>query len=613
MGKAKALGAALRAVCVLLKCTLALALCFLCRVLVLKDSYALYFFASVLLAVPMAAYSCARSTLKKEHSLRLYNPGSHLYRLARRRWPQYVLHVATSCVLALVLAVYVATLSPAEGLACAVTLPSVLLAHLLLTRFAGRVYRKKYAEYRTSLWKDLATVAAGALLYSFLVCKFGGVDVTRSGIFHKNQLAAVADGILRGINTVTYALLNNDLALELASPFYLAVSIFMLQGGILFLALSRFFLCWFLPPGRIRSVFLPLARPTEQELPAAACNNPDEKQGKPVAGFVFLRSGAFCLSVSAVSALLVASLAWVCAHDDWARVAVDKTTLIAEQVGSEVCRIGTAAKYALLGAEFTAETKTELEAAVNSYFNQMTAKTDDYLDWYYSLGREYTELFTFLAGALENQVEQKVGEFLDTNLEEKLSPGYDLEERLGSIYDENLAEFQKARDVLFKENRIQNPNGLMQVQIRTTLPDVIQRTEKPDGILSGRQKFIVTATGGAVAGVATGIVTKKLLTKLSTKLTQKAAAKAVATAAKSAVTKGASKALTSALGGAVAGLAAGPAGAVVGVVVGVATTFGLDKLLLEIDEATSRDDYKADILECIEEERLFYLAAVQSL
>lgn len=591
------------------KCLLALVVCIVCRALVIRDNYILYFVAVILLAVPMAVYSCAKTMLRKEFSLKHYNPKSAMYKMAKKRWPIYTLHIVASCLLSFVLAVYVATFSRSEGLACAVTLPIVLVVHMLVTKLAEQTYKKKYAEYHSSFWKDIVILIAGALLYSFLVCQFGGVDVAREDVFQVNKIAFVIDGILRGINTVTYALLNNDLVMELASPFYLALSIFTLQGGILFLALTRFFLCWFLPKDRMNSVFIPVTNLLKKIDSNDKRENPPKKIGK----FFIGQKIAFFSATLTFAVLLQLGLWWACTHENWAKLAVDKTTLIAEQVGNEVCRIGTSAKYALLGEEFEAKTKEELGNAVNTYFDQMVQKTDNYLDWYYSLGREYTELFTFLAGVVENQVEEKVAEFLDKNMESQISPGYDLEEQLGTIYDNNFQKFQDAKELLFQQNRIENPNGLFHVEIKTTLPDVIQRVDKPEGIMTGKQKFIVTTAGGTVAGVATGIVTKKLLAKLSTKLTQKAATKAVTTAAKSAVKKGASKAISSALSGAVAGLAAGPAGAVVGVVVGVATTFGLDKLLLEIDELTNRNDYKADIISCIEEERMFYLDLVNNL
>ena len=75
--------------------------------------------------------------------------------------------------------------------------------------------------------------------------KFDGVPSINTEEFTVNKIAFLIDGIMEGINTVTYALLNNDLVKEFSSPIYLAVAIFALQGGILFYSLSRVFLCCF--------------------------------------------------------------------------------------------------------------------------------------------------------------------------------------------------------------------------------------------------------------------------------------------------------------------------------------------------------------------------------
>lgn len=585
-------------IAIITKCIVAFLLLLLCRNLVLKDNYVLYFFAVLLIATPLTIFSCARTMLHKEHVIKYYQPKSIAYKFASNKWLSYVFNILISCLLSFILSVFIATLSKAEALACLVTLPSILILHIIILQFAKKIYKEKYIEYRSTFWKDFVVTIAGAFLYSFLVCKFGGISPIHTEEFTANKIAFVIDGIMEGINTVSYALLNNDLVLELSSPIYFAIAIFTLQGGILFYSLSRFFLCCFLSLDRIESIFLPVKR-TEKNISSKKTQ--------------VIQTVIFCISLIISTSLIQFGLDKLLNYKNWAKIAVDKTTLIAEQVGNEVCRIGTSAKYALLGTEFTAETKVELEIAVNKYFEEMESNVDDYLDWYYSLGREYSELFLFLMGTVENQIEEKTAEFLNKNMEEKLSPDYDLEENLENIYNKNYEKFQKAKELLFKENRIENPNGLFQVQIKTTLPDIIQKAEKPEAFISGAQKFIVSAAGGTVAGVATTYITKKVLTKLSTKMTQIAATKAVTKAATSAASKGFSKAISSALSGAIAGLAAGPAGTVIGTIIGVATTFGIDKLLLEIDELTNREAYRQDILSCIEEEKQFYINLVRSL
>ena len=47
--------------------------------------------------------------------------------------------------------------------------------------------------------------------------------------------------------------------------------------------------------------------------------------------------------------------------------------------------------------------------------------------------REYSELYTYVIGIIEDQVEEKAVEFINKHLTEKLSPNYDLDTKLEKI------------------------------------------------------------------------------------------------------------------------------------------------------------------------------------
>ena len=70
-------------------------------------------------------------------------------------------------------------------------------------------------------------------------------------------------------------------------------------------------------------------------------------------------------------------------------------------------------------------------------FDEMEENVDKYLDWYYSLDREYSELYTYVIGIIEDQVEEKAVEFINKHLTEKLSPNYDLDTKLEKIINYN--------------------------------------------------------------------------------------------------------------------------------------------------------------------------------
>ena len=499
--------------------------------------------------------------------------------------------------MAIILSIFIATLSKAEILASLTTLLSILILHLLILKLTKSIFKEEYREYRSSFLQALLVITAGAILYSFLVCKFGGVPSNNTEEFTVNKIAFLIDGMMEGINTVTYALLNNDLVKEFSSPIYLAVAIFALQGGILFYSLSRVFLCCFLPAKRIKSIFYPIS--VEKNI----------KHSKLQSSQTII----FFISLIVIFTGLQFCLYKICTYKNLVKITIDKTTLITEKVENEVYRIGTSAKCILLEETFTAETKEELENEVNNYFDEMEENVDKYLDWYYSLNREYSELYTYVIGIIEDQVEEKAVEFINKHLTEKLSPNYDLDTKLEKIINYKYKEFQKAKELLFKENRINNPSKTFSVPIKTKFTDIVEKTEKPNFFISGTKKFTISVTGGIIVGVTTGIATKKIIKKLSTKMSQKAATKVVTKVATTATKKGISKTVGGAISGAAVGSIAGPVGAVMGTVVGVLAPFAIDKIFIEVDEYKNRESYKQDIISCIQEERQNYLNIIASL
>ncbi|MFP4333655.1 MAG: hypothetical protein ACLFQJ_10185, partial [Campylobacterales bacterium] len=94
-------------------------------------------------------------------------------------------------------------------------------------------------------------------------------------------------------------------------------------------------------------------------------------------------------------------------------------------------------------------------------------------------------------------------------------------------------------------------------------------------------------------------VAKKVVTKIATKVAAKVAAKTTIKAGGS-IVAGASS-------GALAGLVCGPAAAVCstvgGVVGGVGAWLAIDKAVIEVDQALTEDDFRADIVSAIDDSK----------
>jgi len=375
----------------------------------------------------------------------------------------------------------------------------------------------------------------------------------------------------------------------------MVLSIIVLQGGILFISLSRFFQFFFLEKKRRKSVFIPVKILDAENENVSLPENQGKKNRIGLIFFIF-----FFFIFAAISL----SLYIFSANDQRIKYINDKTTFLTEQIADGIYRLGTASKLATLGKEFNASTKEELLKLVNEYFNEMISNTDTYLDWYYSLSHEYSELATFIAGVATNKLEEKTMEFINKHMEDKLSPEYDLNSELQFVYNNLYQEFDKAKNLILQENKIEHGNSMQSIVIKTNPSEIYKATE-PQKIIDGKVKASLSLGVGLSAGIATRYVTKKLLKKLSTKLTTKAATKLVTTTAKTTVSKG----VASTIGGAI-GTAAGPVGTIVGTGIGLGIGILVDKLIINVDEAINRDDYKNEIVSCIEEELSFYLQQI---
>ena len=55
-----------------IKCIIVFFLLFICRLLILQDNYFSFFFASFLIAIPLSIFSCAKTIIHKEHTIKHY-------------------------------------------------------------------------------------------------------------------------------------------------------------------------------------------------------------------------------------------------------------------------------------------------------------------------------------------------------------------------------------------------------------------------------------------------------------------------------------------------------------------------------------------------------------
>jgi hypothetical protein len=287
------------------------------------------------------------------------------------------------------------------------------------------------------------------------------------------------------------------------------------------------------------------------------------------------------------------------------------TRLRVERIGEEYFAQGTIAalerarRVALARLDLST---AELRAQTNVAFAAMAGNVDAYLDWYYSLGAEYARIGHLLAGDLEGYMARK---FAETLAQEELFRGVEraLADSLASSAEANALYARLSANVL-AQNRIEVQGQTVVVVQSLALADVLAPPEHAE--LLSVQNRLLASGGGALAGALGGVIAGKLVAKVVTKSSFKLATQAVAkfAASKAAGTSlgaGAGATTGGAIGSVVPGLGTALGALIGGVIGGLAVGIGIDKALIEFEEAVGRDAFRAELLQALDEARLEYL------
>ncbi|MBU0943185.1 MAG: hypothetical protein KJ804_20815 [Proteobacteria bacterium] len=268
-----------------------------------------------------------------------------------------------------------------------------------------------------------------------------------------------------------------------------------------------------------------------------------------------------------------------------------------------IARIQTAKLKALHKADISLAL---LQEKIDLAFARMTWGVDDYLDWYYSLTGEYTRISKILTGDLEEYMMVR----LETSLLQE-DAFRKVEQALNQVFQLKAAgeqEYREAIGEIFAQNQVRQLPPERTVIRKMSMADALSVPVHKDSI-NLQNRMLFGAMGSAGTGILSGIVVKKICTKIVAKNTIKIAAKALSKIVLSKTTASA--------GGTTAGMAAGAAigsllpvvgtatGAVVGGVIGaVGAGITIDTMFLSLEEALSRNTFKEEILNSIEEARI---------
>ena len=222
---------------------------------------------------------------------------------------------------------------------------------------------------------------------------------------------------------------------------------------------------------------------------------------------------------------------------------------------------------------------------------KIAAGVDDYLNWYFSLGGDYSRLAMILSGDVDLLLQSKVNELMMGKLQHD-----DAFKKLQAAYENQSMQLHETSGTILKllsENRLNIVDRGCKVVSDTSTQQMSLHLDAAKGRLS------TSAAVGLIGGVFSSKLTAKVMTKASMKISSKVLLKVVAK-------KAAGKA-----GGVLAGAGVGAGlgsvvplfgtavGAVVGAAVGAAVGVAIDIAALAIEEGLTRDSMRKDLIDSV--------------
>lgn len=315
---------------------------------------------------------------------------------------------------------------------------------------------------------------------------------------------------------------------------------------------------------------------------------------------------------------------------------------VVEKIGDEFCRVGTIkelrdGRRSLLSSQLNHI--AVLKRSINRGFDIMEGNIDAFLDWYYSLPAEYIRIAKVLTGSFEGYMAKKLFESLDRGvplgafggavsslLESEPAERRKYDETVEQILSRNCsASYDPGRMVVARE--IGDPSEVFSYQslIGQVHPRLVASGfSAASGVAAGVKTTAtagkkITALGGkkvaALAGkkITAGVakaVTKKIIVKTVFKTAAKVAANVTAKVASASKAAGVG-ALVGGTVGSIVPIVGTTAGAVAGGVIGgLAFGVGVDALMLELDEAMNRTEFRAELVGVLNMERQRMLDAI---
>lgn len=562
-----------------------------------------------LFAMPLYLAATYAVTIQRIHRANQFRSLGILYWFLNKRILPYIGWALWSVAFAFLLLFYLGVTQKLEWIVFLLTVPVFTCFYVVLKPLAAREFKPYVALHRSLVWTRWATalsMAAFYVLYVKLASDYQPYGTLAEAIQARSiGVEGASRSILIMEATRLLGFVEGLKAYALGSLHSLSDLLFLLciflGSAVLFYNIALSISSFMVPLSEYRRVFAPLR---DSDRPAHV---PARTVALASALFTF-----FALFIYVPTTLYMD--AWlrtqpqVVEQIKETQASVATKIEILEKIGNDYYKPGTIdqTRQAYLEVVYELEASIEeLRRTTDEGFVMMAENVDDYLDWYYSLPGEYERIVALATGKLENWMIEKLEAYLTKGnafgpVQQSIEDALQKNEAL-------RAEYLDKVNLILAENQIEPSTQQPQV-IQYSPLDAIKEPPSNSVIINLENRLLISGgvgAAGAVTGAIAGKVTGKVIAKGAISLGAKALVKVAAGKAASVIGGAAAGAASGAAVGSVfPGIGTAIGAAIGGIVGGLTVGLGVEHLLLKLEEHYSRDEFKQQILEAIDEARL---------
>ena len=559
--------------------------------------------AIVVIALPLVCFVLYQRVMARTLRHLQYRRTSLFYRIFSGRLVSLVVALLTGLPGAVFLLIRLHVFSWQQWLLMLCAAPVFWIVYHWVHGLTATQYRPWLVTMRALGWSRILTPALLSLVYlllTFLVAS----DVPDAGTLadaiersrmqvadlqgsvalrFTGEMLMIADGMLD--YAIHYRSAGNSYLMWLAAAF---------DAWLVFWLACTVFSAFMLPAPEWRRILVPL---TDSSTPPAVSTQ-DLVLGSAVASFLLLF----------VFLPLVALIETEARNNQPVQRAPEVFVLQLERIGDDWYKPGTSQQLEQARTQVLDESGAalqDLRTTLDIAFNAVESNVEIYLDWYYSLGGEYARIGHLLSGDLEQYMADRLIDSLQWG--DVFGP---VQTALDAALDGNALAAERyavlARSIL-AGNRVDPGTRKVEPLLQLELASVLEAPVHRD-LINLQSRLLAGSSGSAVAGVMTGAVAAKLgsrmITKGSFKLAAKALGKLLASkTAGASLGAGAGAAAGAAAGSVVPGIGTAIGAIIGGIAGGLMVGIGIDKALIEFEEAVSRESFRTELLATIEEVR----------